>query len=431
LNYTQSMEFVEEVSKRGSILGLESMTTLLEYLGNPEENLNFVHIAGTNGKGSVLAYLSCILQAAGYRTGRYCSPSVYSYCEKFQVNQIPVSKIKIASYMTVIQAAMDKIEADGHRLPTVFEIETAAAFLFFKEKKCDIVILETGMGGSTDATNVIKNTKVAVITPVGMDHMEWLGNRLEEIADKKSGIIKSGCIAVTAAQEAPVLAVIEERCHTLDVPLLQSEPDKIKNKSNTKSRQKFSYGVYHNISIQMMGLYQIENAALALDVVTALNMAGYKIGEQAVREGMNQATWPGRFEIISKSPCILVDGAHNEAGAKRLAQSLQYYFPEKKLIYIFGVFADKAYHEILRETMHLAESVITVATPGNVRAMPAYDLACEVRRYHKNVTAADSLEEAVEIAEMLADNNSVIVAFGTLSFISKITQIVKLKKSGS
>lgn len=432
MNYAQSMDFIEEASKRGSILGLESMTLLLDYLGNPQDELDFIHIAGTNGKGSVLAYLSSILQAAGYRTGRYSSPSVYSYCEKFQIDQVPVSKQRIAKYMTLIQDAMNRIEADGLVLPTVFEIETAAAFLYFKEKKCDIVILETGMGGSTDATNVIRNTKISVITPIGMDHMEWLGEDLEKISEKKAGIIKQGCITVSAVQDESVMNVIEKKCLSLNVPLIQSNPELVTGAKYGLGKQKFSYGTYQNISIQMSGIYQIDNAVLALDTVTALRKAGYHIEDSAVREGMNQAAWPGRFEIISKNPYFIVDGAHNKAGAKRLAQSLQYYFSGKKIIYIFGVFADKEYPEILKETIDLADCVITVATPQNVRAMPAYDLACEVKKYHRNVTAADSLEEAVEMSRLLADTDSVIVAFGTLSFIGKITQIVQNnKKSGS
>lgn len=428
MNYKQSMEFISEISKRGSVLGLESMTCLLEYLGNPQDELWFVHIAGTNGKGSLLAYLSTVLQEAGYKTGRYLSPTVFTYCEKIQIDQKPISKTAIAKYLSVIQEVICKMEQAGKALPTVFEVETVAAFLYFRDRKCDIVVLETGMGGLTDATNVIKNTKLAVITPISMDHQGMLGEELAQIAMHKAGIIKEGSYCVSATQDEEVIEILKKQCSIVDAPLDIADYKQITRVKYSILSQRFSYKNFRELTITMAGAFQIENAALALDAINALKRMGYIIPDTAVFGGMKKTQWPGRFSVISKNPLFIVDGSHNEAGAIKLAQSLKLYFPDKNIIYIMGVFGDKEYSKIIQSTHELASHIITVATPDNIRALPAYDLAVEVKKYHSSVTAVDSLEEAVEISYLLSDKNTVIIAFGTLSFIGGITNIVKTIK---
>ena len=313
-------------------------------------------------------------------------------------------------------------------LPTVFEVETAAAFLYFRDRKCDIVVLETGMGGLTDATNVIKNTKLAVITPISMDHQGMLGEELAQIAVHKAGIIKEGSFCVSATQDEEVIEIIKKQCSIVEAPLDVADYSQITRVKYGIHSQKLSYKDFKELTIGMAGAFQIENAALALEAIRALRRMGYKIPDTAVWEGMKNAQWPGRFSVISKNPLFIVDGSHNEAGAIKLAQSLKLYFSGKNVIYIMGVFGDKEYNKIIRSTYELASHIITVATPDNIRALPSYDLAVEAKKYHNCVTAADSIEEAVEISFLLSDKETVIVAFGTLSFIGNITKIVKTIK---
>ena len=429
MNYQQSMEFMEEVARRGSRLGLESMSCLLEYLNNPQNELRFIHIAGTNGKGSVLAFISTVMQKAGYKTGRYLSPSVFSYCEKMQVNQKAISKIAVARYLTKLKETMHKMEEDGKPLPTIFEIETAVSFLYFRDQKCDIVVLETGMGGLTDATNVITNTQLAIITPISLDHCDFLGNTIEEIAQHKAGIIKEGCNVISAPQEPMVCEIIKRKCEEKKVLLSLADYTNIKKITYGIQSQKFSYQEFENIVITMAGAYHVENATLALEALRMLRKMGVEIPDWAIRQGMEETKWLGRFSVIGKKPLFIVDGAHNKAGAKMLAQSLRLYFPNQKIIYIMGVFADKEYEEMIEITCQLASHIITVSTPGNSRALPAYDLALAAKKHHNQVTVADSLEEAVEISQLLSEKDTVTVAFGSLSFLGRIITIL-LDKNG-
>lgn len=425
MNYKEAMEYIEELNQYGSVLGLDNMRELCRRLGNPQEELKFVHIAGTNGKGSVLAYISTVLKAAGYRTGRYISPVIFNYRERIQVNGRPITKQALCDCLEPLKEAAEQMAGEGLPHPTPFEMETALAFCYFKKMQCDVVVLETGLGGSLDATNIISNTLVAVFTSISMDHMQYLGDSPEKIAENKAGIIKNNCYAVSTGQAPEVIRTLRAQADRMGCSFHTADLQKLSGVKYGLEKQSFSYDGYRNLKIALAGKHQIENGVLAIEAVRALQQAGFRIGEKALRRGLADTVWKGRFSIAARKPFFIVDGAHNEDAAKKLAESVRFYFTNRRIIYIMGILRDKEYDKIIRETYELAEHIITVTPPGNPRAMQAYELAKEVRRYHAGVTAADSLEEAVELSYLLSDKESVIIAFGSLSYLGELTGIIE------
>ena len=423
MNVRQAMDYIEELAGAGIVPGLDSIRELCRRLGDPQRKLSFVHVAGTNGKGSVCAFVASVLQEAGYRVGRYLSPVLSEYRERIQVNGRMITKKALCQGMEQIRQACDGMVSEGHPRPTAFEAETALGFLYFLEKKCDIVVLEAGMGGLLDATNVVDNTVAAVITSVSMDHMKFLGNTLEAIAEQKAGVMKPGCPVISAFQRPEVTAVLLKKAEEAGCIFTAVDPEKIRGVRYGLERQRFDYGARRKLEIALAGQYQIENAALAVEVLDALGGRGFHVTEEQLRRGLEKTNWPGRFTVIKKHPLFIVDGAHNEDAAKRLAQSVTFYFTNRKIIYIMGVLKDKEYEKIIALTHSCAEHIITVTPPGNPRALPAYELAKEVAKVHPRVTAADSLEEAVEMSLLLAGSEDVIVAFGSLSFLGRIMEI--------
>lgn len=426
MNYEEARVYLAQVSKYGSVLGLENMKELLGRLGNPQDELKFIHISGTNGKGSLLAYLSTILTEAGYRTGRYLSPTLFSYRERIQVDGERIEREALARHVTSIARAAEEMKADGKGCPTVFEIETALSFLYFREKKCDMVVLETGFGGLTDATNIVKTTVLEVIAPISLDHRDILGNTLHEIAVNKAGIIKPHTEVVSARQDPEAMEVIAAVSKEKESRLTVVAPENIQDISYGYETQRFSYGEWKDIRISLAGSYQIPNAALALEAVNALRRLGFTLSEEVVYRGFEKTVWKGRFSPIHKEPVVILDGAHNPAAARVFRESLELYFKDKKIYYIFGVFKDKDYPEIIRITAPLAEQIFTVQTPDNPRAMPAEELAEEVRKVNPRAEAAASVEEALQKSWKLAGKKDVIVAFGSLSFLGRVDRAVQM-----
>ena len=364
-----------------------------------------------------------ILKCAGYRVGRYLSPTLFQYRERIQVNGSCITKAALGRGVERIKGICDGMVARGLSHPTPFEIETALGFLYFREKACDVVVLETGMGGLLDATNIVENTLAAVLTSVSMDHMQFLGDTPEKIAFQKAGIIKRGCRVVSAVQRKEVMEVIRAGAEAMGCPLQAVKPEMLSHVRYGLEKQSFDYGGLKKLELSLAGKYQIENAALAVETVEALGEQGLSVSEEALRLGLSRTQWPGRFTLIGKKPYFIVDGAHNEDAAVRLAESLEFYFTNKRVIYIMGVLKDKEYEKIIASTHALADQIITVTPPGNSRALPAYELARAVAEVHCDVTAADSLEEAVEMSRLLAGKEDVIVAFGSLSFLGRLMEI--------
>lgn len=429
MKYQEALDYIDSLKNYGIVPGLDSIRRLCQLLGDPQETLSFVHIAGTNGKGSVLAYISTILKCAGYRVGRYLSPVIFDYREKIQVNERNISQRALCQGMELIKAACDEMVSMGLPHPTPFEVETALAFWYFREKKCDIVVLETGMGGREDCTNVIRNACVSVLASISMDHMKFLGNTLSDIAAQKAGIMKAGRPVVTMCQKEEVMRVLEAKAAELSCPLTVADASKASRIRYGVERQRFDYEGMKNLEICLAGQYQIENAVLAMEAVKLLGQQGFAIRETALREGLLQTRWPGRFSVIGKKPLFIADGAHNEDAAEKLARSIEFYFTNKRIIYIIGILRDKEYEKIIRLTHSYADQIITVTPPENPRGMNAYELAAQVAQVHPMVTAADSLEEAVEMSYLLAGKEDVIIAFGSLSYLGRLIRIVEKRNT--
>ena len=429
MNYQEAMEYMDSCAGYGIVPGLDTIKELLGRLNHPEQHLKFIHIAGTNGKGSTLAFISEALKENGYRIGRYVSPTIFEYRERFQIQGKPISKAYVARLVTEVAEHVKAMIEEGYAHPTPFEIETAMAFLLFYQKECDFVVLETGMGGALDATNVIENTLIAVISSVQKDHSAYLGDTIEEIASHKAGIIKKNCVVVSACQKEEVKNVIEKTAFEQKAAkVVFVDNDNIKKIKYEHQKTSFYYLNWKKIEISLMGTYQVKNAALALTVLDELQKLGIKLREEKIKKAFLNTSWPARFQMIDKKPVFIVDGAHNPAAAKELRESVQFYFTNKRIIYIIGMFRDKEYEKVIDTTCDLANHVICVAKSGNSRALPAYDLAQEVVKVNPMVTVADSVEEAVELAYLLADKDSVIVAFGSLAYLGDCIYTVNNRK---
>lgn len=427
MNYKEALAFVEEINSIGIVPGLDSIKALCSELGNPQEALKFVHVAGTNGKGSTVAYISTILKSAGYKVGRYVSPTIFEYRERIQLNGRNITQKAFAEGMELVKGACERLVERGMSHPTPFEVETALMFWYFQKMQCDIVVLETGMGGLLDATNLIENTLVAVITSVGMDHMQFLGKTLEEIAYQKAGIIKNDCYVMCMMQNDAVIQVVEKECEKKNCTLITADAKNANHVRFGIEKQQFDYAGMKKLEISLAGQFQIANAVLAIEVVKALGQKGFTISEKAIRTGLKETKWPGRFTLVSKKPIFIVDGAHNEDAATKLANSIEFYFTNRRIIYIMGVLKDKEYDKIIDLTHKYADQIITITPPQNPRGMQALELAKEISKVHENVTAVDSLEEAVEISRLLAGKDDVIIAFGSLSYLGNLMRILGYK----
>ena len=425
MDYAEARKFIAQISVRGIEPGLTSISNLLSLLGNPQDDLRFIHIAGTNGKGSVLAYLSSVLKKAGYQVGRYISPTLFSYRERIQINDTYISRDDFSRQLTKVAEAMEQMKKMGMGLPTVFEVETAVSFLHFKEKKCDFVLLETGMGGRLDATNIIRTPVLTVLASISMDHMQYLGNTLAEIAWNKAGIIKQGVPVVASHQEPEAQRVICDEAEKNGSECVFVNPEQITEVEYGLERQSFVYGSFGKTVIHLAGQHQVENAALALECIRMLRKAGYSVPDEAVWEGMEQTVWKGRFSVVHRKPFVILDGAHNPDAARRLRDAILEYFPDRKKYYIFGVFSDKEYDKIIDITAELAEHIYTVETPGNPRALPSEKLAEAIRRKNPSVEPAESIADAVRKSFQSAGEDGVILVFGSLSFLGEAEKAVK------
>ena len=456
MTFEEARSFIAESSKTGSILGLESICNLMSELGNIQDRLPVIHIAGTNGKGSTGAYLQAIFEQAGFTTARYCSPAVFDPLEVFQYCGTTISESEYAHVMSQVKTACDILVSKGNPMPTVFEIETAAAFVWFYQKKPDIVLLEVGMGGETDATNIVKNPLASVITTISRDHMGFLGEKVEDIAAVKAGIIKEKCPVFSAPQQSGVEQVLFEHANRKQAELRMVEEGDCQLLEEAFGRLSFSYKGKNYVT-GMAGLYQMKNAALAIEVAEYLlpkmmkkkssqaavegiieerinkeeisreEIHKEEIGkEEIIRKGIEAASWAGRFEVVHTEPLVIMDGAHNEDAAKQLAQTVHNCFPKQKLTYIIGVLADKEHDKMLELMLPYADQVYTV-TANNPRALDGKQLAEEVRNLHQEVEACDSVTEALKKAlQQAKEKKEPVLAFGSLSYLGELKQAIEV-----
>ena len=435
MNY---ISLIEELKKRGSVPGLDAIEGLLEELGHPEDNLKIVHIAGTNGKGSIFAYLSSILIAAGFKVGRYISPTISCYEERFQINGEYITKDKLARLYNIVEEAMKREEEKTGLKPTLFEVETAISFLYFKEEKVDYALIEVGMGGRMDATNVIRHPELTVISSISYDHQAFLGDTLEEIAWQKAGIIKESCPVVLSENSDEVCKVIEQEATKKKVKCIEIKPTDYEVLSETPYGSTFLWKE-QRYETKLPGRHQVSNAVTALAASEYLFRKDYeknnarkaiakKLDEMNVKSaqqgGIIRTCWPGRLEVLKKDPLFYRDGAHNPDGAKKLAAFLQKYFTNKKIIYIMGVLKDKEYKKMLRYLMPMAKEVY-VFKPKNERGLSAQILADTIKEVADvSVTIESDVNAAVFRALDTAKPDDVLVACGSLSFMEEMEDIL-------
>ena len=423
MNYEEAMNFIQNTNKFGSVLGLDNIRELLEILGNPQDQLRVVHIAGTNGKGSTLAFLAGIFRESGYRAGRYVSPASFSYEERFRINEENISKKDLCFYMEKIKNVAEEMVKDGLSHPTMFEIETALSFLYFLDKKVDVVLLETGMGGRLDATNVVKKPIATVIASIGMDHMQFLGDTLEKIASEKAGIIKEGCPVISYDNTKEVNEVIKNKAKQMHAKVTFVNSAGIRVLQESLNGESFSYRSsdgrwYEKIEIPLLGRHQINNAALALETLNVIKNY-YCISDFQTEDGMRKTIWRGRIEILEREPMVICDGAHNPDGAKSLLSFLQNNFTNQRLIYIMGVLSDKDYEQMVQILAPSADKIYTVA-PDNPRALSSRELCNCISKYHQNVEERQRLAECLSEVRQKAEKDDVIIICGTLSFQNEL-----------
>lgn len=430
MNYEETVKYIQEAGKRGSVLGLNNMKNLMNKLGNVQDELKVLHIAGTNGKGSTSAYICEILMEAGCKVGKYTSPAVFDSLEIFKVDDVNISREDYALMMTKVKSAVDKMVIENMTEPTSFEIETAIAFLYFEYKKCDIAIIETGMGGKLDATNIIKHPLVSIITPISMDHMMFLGDTLEKITYNKAGIIKEGCTVVSAVQEKAARKVLTEEAFLEKAEIVQTnKPQKvIYEKEKTKIKYLSSKGNIYDVETYMLGTFQTKNVCTAIETAEMLRDKFIQISDKDIENGIKKAVWHGRFEKISDKPLIYFDGGHNPGAAKNIRESLEIYFTNKKIVYIIGVLGDKDYDKVLSITANLAYKIFTITPPENKRALNGLKLLENVLKYNQNAIYEESLDTAVEDAIEEAGEDGVIVIFGSLSYLREIKETIMIWK---
>ena len=392
MSYEETLKYIHNVKWQGSKPGLGRTQRLLKSLGNPEKHLKFVHIAGTNGKGSTAACVASILRTAGYKTGLYTSPYILRFNERMQINGEHISDEELEQLTDEIRPFADAMTDDP---PTEFELITALGMQFFYKNRCDIVVLEVGMGGELDSTNVIDTPEVAIITAIGMDHVAELGPTIRDISRAKAGIIKEGGDVVVYGGNPPeVDEVLEETCRAKNARLFKADFSRISNTSFDLDASRFDFAPYGRVTLPLVGSYQPYNAAVAVTAVERLRDKGYKITDGDILEGLRRVSWPGRFEILMRGPVFILDGAHNKHGILATAESLKTVFPGRKFNFLIGVMRDKDVDDMMEVIAPLAERFITVR-PDNPRAMQAEDLRDRVKKFGKPAEACATIPEGV------------------------------------
>ncbi|MDD5945339.1 MAG: bifunctional folylpolyglutamate synthase/dihydrofolate synthase [Clostridia bacterium] len=424
MDYNEALNYLDSVSGLGSKLDLERISVLLEDLGNPQDRLKAIHVAGTNGKGSVCSMLRDILTAQGYKTALYTSPHLERYNERYVIGHDEISDDDFAHYMDIIKEHAEKM-TEGR--PTVFEQLTAMAFLYFADNDVDYAVIEVGLGGRFDATNVIKKPVLSVITSISFDHTEFLGNTLESIAFEKGGIIKPECPVVLYRQDKRVYDVIKGLCEERDSKLYYIEDEDIEikrqNIGGTEMSVKNSLYGFDDIRLPLVGEYQIYNCLTVLLACYALNEAGVVIGRDSIVKGIENTGWNGRMEVCSKNPVVVLDGAHNPDGINMLAMSVKKYFSDKRIVLLMGVLGDKQYEKMAEEIVPMADTVV-ITEPDSDRALSVSGFKTVVKKYCDKVYGFESIGEAYGFAKSITGSDDVLLCAGSLYLIGRLRTII-------
>ena len=417
MSYESTLAYIHHVQWRGQKPGLERTRALLAHLGHPEQQLKFVHIGGTNGKGSTAAMTASVLRCAGYRVGLYTSPYLNRFNERIQINGAEIPDDALEAIVDELRPFADAM-AD---LPSEFELITAIAMAYFARQRCDIVVLEVGLGGEFDATNVITCPEVAVLTAIGLDHTGVLGSTVAEIARTKSGIIKEGGCVVSFGQLPEADAEIEAACRARHAQLFPVEFSRLRVKELTLEGCTFDFQKFSDLHIPLLGSYQSKNAAVAITALTVLAARGWRITETQIREGLARVVWPGRFELLGRHPVFLLDGSHNPHGMAATVEGLKTLFPGKRFVFLLSIMADKDVDEMLRLLLPLADQFFTV-TADNPRAMPGRELAQRIRAMGAPAEFCTDIVQGVAAAQGAAGYRGRVCALGTLYFSGAVRQ---------
>ncbi len=423
MTYDEALKYIHSVTWRGSKLGLDRTRELLSKLGNPEKKLRFIHIAGTNGKGSVSAMLASVLREAGYKTGLYTSPYILEFNERMQINGVSISNDELAELTGYVAAFADTMSDP----PTEFELITAIAFEYFMRNGCDIVVLETGMGGELDSTNVINTPELAVITTIDYDHVRELGPTMRDIASAKAGIIKQNGKVLFYGENPEAEAVIRKKCAQMNASLTIPDFSGIINKEVSLDKLRFDFGTYKGISIPLVGMYQFKNAAMALSAIDIIKY-NWNISDDAVYRGMANVKWRGRFELLLCSPLFISDGGHNPQGIQSAIESFKAQLPGKKAVFLLGFMADKDVEHMISLIEPVASEFIAVK-PDNPRAMTAENLKERLLRFGKPVTACESVLAGVQTAIKHAGKDGIVFSLGSLYLYREVYTAVNTIKS--
>lgn len=418
---------IHEFNRFGMVLGLDRMEELLRRLGNPQDDLKVIHVAGTNGKGSVSKYLEEGLSACGYKMGLYTSPYIETFNERIRYDGADISDEDLEYYGQKVVSAAEAMVADGLDSPTEFEVVTAIAFLYFADRQADITILEVGLGGIGDSTNVVKSPLASVITSISYDHMAQLGSSLAEIAVNKAGIIKTGCPVISNVPQQDAAKIIARKAYAMGSRLYDISGIRAAVSDETTFSQKVSMELYEksysDVEISMVGRHQAENLKTALATLEILRKSGaVKLDREALYEGLKRARQPGRFEVISEDPLVIIDGAHNEAGAQALQETMAQHFAGKKILLVAGILADKEIDSIVKFLTKITDHII-VTEPDNLRKLAAEKLAGHVADFGVAAEAVPDVEAAVHRAKELADGYDVILFAGSLYLIGDVRRL--------
>ena len=423
MDFLEAQNYLEKVrSQKGIVLGLDTMRHLMAKLNNPQDKVKFIQVAGTNGKGSTAAYLTSILSEAGIKVGRYTSPAVFSSTEQYFACGSCISESEYAKGVTAVAEAAASLDCET---PTAFEQETALAFWYFAQKGCELAILEAGLGGDMDATNIVTTTVCSIITSISMDHCRILGNKISEIAAHKAGIIKPGAPVICIEHKEDAMEPIRAAAKAADTPLYEVHRDEVRQIFSDKRESIVFFREFENLHLKMLGSYQPENAALAVQAASVLSRS-YPIEKKHIYDGIEKTRWGGRFELHSGSPDIILDGAHNPDGIRRLRESVNQMVGAVPICYVCGVLADKDYEKEIEILFGRASNVFTV-TPPSPRAMKSTDLKAAIKKRFSQlkVTSFDSedgIEKAMEAA--VSQNNPVVVC-GTLTILARVKEWMK------
>lgn len=426
MNYEEALKYIHSTSPTFCKPGLDRIEALLDRLGHPERGMKFIHIAGTNGKGSTSSMLASVLSAEGYRVGLYTSPYIYRFNERMRVCGQPISDTRLAE----LTDGMRPIVKEMEDAPTEFELITAIAFKYFRDEKCDVVVLEVGMGGRLDSTNVIDAPLLSVITGISLDHTAFLGDTVEKIAFEKAGIIKSGCPVIYGGTDEAARAIIESVAHGIGADLFTTDYSRLEVTESTLLGSKFAYRDRTGVEISLLGTYQPKNAALVLDCIDILRTRGVKISEEAVRHGLLEARWPARFEVICSSPTVIFDGAHNAEGIAAAVDSIKHYFGRERVVICTGVLADKDYREIAKRISEISDCAYTIA-PDNPRALSAEDFASVLGEWGVLAIPTSGIDEAIPKAVASAlERGTALCVLGSLYTYRGVTDTIRELMTG-